>query len=144
MLIPLPVACALIALVSDVVAAASGGTGWHFMGYVLTIGTWVTGLLAAVPGIADYLFVVPGRTQAKRHATIHLLLNLAVVGLFVASWLIKNAEGPAASPAPTIILEVIAVSLLAVSGWLGWTLVYKHRLGVDEESEGPSRLRKVA
>jgi len=149
MLIPLPIACAVIALVSDIVAISGGGAGWYFMGYVLTIGMWTTGLLAAVPGLADYFFVVPSATEAKRHATIHLLLNLSIVGLFFVSWWVKNSTGgavriPGSSLVPSLILELIGVGLLVASGWYGWTLVYKHRMGVDEQLREGERPRRAA
>lgn len=138
MLIPLPIACAIFALISDIVSVSGGPAGWYFMGYVLTIGMWVTGLLAAVPGLIDYFTVVTPGTQAKKTATIHLLLNLSIVALFFASWMIKNGsiqngtvvQLPTAS---SIIIEVIGVGLLVASGWFGWSLVYKHRIGVDEQ-----------
>jgi uncharacterized membrane protein len=152
MLVSLPVACALIALVSDIVAASSQNPFWYFMGYVLAIGAWATGLVAAVPGLADYFFVIPSRSLAKRHATIHLILNLSVIALFVASWLAKNSAGGSRIPSDSIassltvplILEIIAALALVTSGWYGWTLVYKDHLGTDDEIPASRDERRVA
>src|SRR4051812_19814763 len=93
MLIPLPVACAIGALVSDIVAKSAVSDSWYFVGYVLTIGTWTTGILAAIPGLLDYFFVIPSETRVKKDATVHMLLNIGIVVLYFISWLVKNATG---------------------------------------------------
>jgi uncharacterized membrane protein len=144
MLIPLPVASAIFALASDIVGRATGSETWLFMGYVLTISTWVTGLLAAVPGLADFLYVVPKNSQALVHATVHLILNLVIVGIYFVSWIMKNAQAPLGSTSTPLILEIVGVVLLTASGWFGWTLVYKHRVGVVEEPVEESKIRKAA
>lgn len=143
MLIPLPITCAIGALVADIVALATGYPGWTFMGYVLTVGMWATGLLAALPGLLDYLFVVPSRSAAKLDATIHMTLNVTIVVLYFISWLAKNAVGGAQAgpPISSLVLEIIGSLLLGVSGWYGWTLVYKHRVGIDDRAK-PSEVRK--
>ncbi len=42
--------------------------------------------LAAIPGLVDYVRTVPPNSSAKRRGTMHMVLNLAVVMLFVAGW----------------------------------------------------------
>lgn len=134
MLIPLPIACAIGTIVCDMVARTGYYPEWYFMGYVLTLGTWATGLLAAVPGLIDYLSIIPSKTKAKKVATLHLALNVTVVGFYFISWLLKNATGGPSPATGSLILEIVAGGMLVVSGWLGGTLVYRHRAGVSDDA----------
>jgi hypothetical protein len=34
--------------------------------------------------------------------------------------------------------------MLGVSGWLGWHLVYRHRVGVIEEVRREDRIRRIS
>jgi uncharacterized membrane protein len=36
-------------------------------------------------------------------------------------------------------LTVVGVALLLVSGWLGGEMVYRHRVGVEEAAQRPTR-----
>jgi uncharacterized membrane protein len=52
-----------------------------------------------------------------------------------------------ASPAGDIfgvVLSIIAISLMSLSGWLGGTMVYEHRIGVTERDEGRVSERRAA
>lgn len=144
MLISFPIAFAIGALVCDIVSRAGSYPNWYFVGYFLTVGAWATGLLAGIPGMLDYLFAIPNRTLAKRDAARHMLLNGTWVALFIISWLVKNSVGGTVPSGTSLVLEVIGIGILLTSGWLGWTLVYRHRIGIDERSEEERRERKVA
>ena len=61
-------------------------------GYLIPAGI-VAGLVAAVPGIIDYLAVVPPDSSGKTRARKHALLNTTGLGLFTASWLLER-NGP--------------------------------------------------
>ena len=106
----------------------------------------VAGLVAAVPGVIDYLTVVPPKSSGKERATKHALLNTAGLGLFAASQLIGRARtrGGAA-----LLLQGIGSALMSIAGYMGGTLVYRNQIGVDhryanagrwqEESQGGDR-----
>src|SRR5918996_3601825 len=51
-----------------------------------------TGLLAAVPGVIDYLTVVPPNSSGNDRATKHALLNVAGLSLFATSWLLGRRK----------------------------------------------------
>src|SRR6185437_5117934 len=133
MLIPLPIAFFLGALAADIVTKASGRGDWYFIGYVLTIAGWASGLLAAIPGLVDYFAVVPRKTRAKRDGTIHMILNVTIVGCYFASWIVKNGTGMLSWA--SLILEIAGCALLLVSGWYGWAMVYEHHIGIAEARE---------
>lgn len=98
--------------------------------HYLAISGIVTALLAAIPGIIDYLYTVPPQSTAKKRATQHGLLNVGVLVLFVLALVYRSY---AVSPSETIIvlLELVAVAMLAVAGWMGGTLVTRNQIGID-------------
>jgi uncharacterized membrane protein len=62
-------------------------------------------------------------------------INLAVVALYVMNILLRlSAPGKLKVP---MLLSVIAVGMLAVSGWLGGKMVYVHAVGVDTTPNEP-------
>ena len=88
----------------------------------------VAGLAAAVPGIIDYLNVVPPNSSGQDRARKHALLNVAGLGLFTASWLVGRGNGRLAAP---LLLQALGSAALSVAGFLGGTLVYRNQIGVD-------------
>lgn len=86
------------------------------------------GLVAAVPGIVDYLSVVPPQSSAKERARAHALLNTTGLGLFTASWLLgRNGRRRAVS----LLLQGVGSSVMSVAGFMGGTLAYRNQIGVD-------------
>jgi uncharacterized membrane protein len=60
-------------------------------------------------------------------------LNLTIVVLYLVN-LGLRLRFPPDHPLP-FALSIVAVVLLAVSGWLGGALVYEHGVGLPSESE---------
>src|SRR3954469_17999190 len=56
------------------------------------------GLLAAVPGVIDYLNSVPPNSSGKERATKHALLNVGGLALFATSWLLRRKRDRVAAP----------------------------------------------
>lgn len=130
MLIPFPLAFLTGAFFADVLGVAFEAPGFWITAWHLSIAGVVMGLVAAVPGLVDYVFTVPPRSSGKRRATQHLAVNVGAVALFASTWFIRgDAEIP---PDPAILLlEGIGVVLLVMGGWMGGTLVYRNQVGVD-------------
>jgi nitrite reductase/ring-hydroxylating ferredoxin subunit len=85
------------------------------------------GLLAAVPGVIDYLGSVPPRSSAKQRATRHALFNVGSLTLFALSWLADRKRRRALPLA----LETAGTATLCVGGWMGGTLAFRNQIGVD-------------
>jgi uncharacterized membrane protein len=130
MLIPYPFAFLTGAAAFDWLAASRrdaelGTTARH-----LGIAGLGTALLAAVPGLIDYLTVVPSG-RPRQTATAHLLTNLSALGCFAAA---ANARRGRALPSQNAIaFGVLGTALLGIGGWLGGSLSYHHQIGVDPE-----------
>lgn len=130
MLIAFPLTFFISALVCDVMGRVAGSPAWWRTGAYLALAGIISAVAAAVPGLIDYLYVVPPRSSGKRRATWHMLANLSVVVLFAAAWILRG--GTATPPdAVVLALEAGAMVLLSAGGWMGGTLVYRNRIGVE-------------
>ena len=100
------------------------------------IGIGIVGaVVAAIFGLLD-LLTIPRNTRAFRTGLLHLALNLSVVVLFVAGFLWRKDDWDNQNKvkAAQIILSVIAIGLLAFSGWLGGRLAYRYGVRVVDEA----------
>lgn len=128
-LIPFPFAFLIGALAFDVMGLLAGRPPLWITGAHLTIAGLVTGLLAAVPGVVDYIYTVPPKSSGRKRATKHAIGNVSALVLFGASWLVRGTTN---HPTPsTIGLEIFGALMLAYAGYLGGTLVTRNMIGVD-------------
>ena len=90
------------------------------------IGGFIGALAAAIPGLIDLLSLTD--PAIRKTALIHMSINLVAVALYAINiWLRTHGSG---SRTP-LILSVVAVGMLAVSGWLGGKMVHEAGVGVD-------------
>jgi len=97
-------------------------------------------LLAAVPGIIDYIFTVPPRSTAKKRATQHALINSTAIILFLSTWFYR--QDSTASIYVIIGLEFSGTLLLGIAGWMGGTLVYRNQIGVNPRYAGAGKWKE--
>jgi uncharacterized membrane protein len=131
MLIVVPLGSFISAVILDAVFMWSGNTAVGVVGFWnIAIGI-IGGLMAAAFGFVDWLGI-PGRTRAKRIGLLHGLTNVVVVGLFAMVWLGRNASVDRLPSSTYLTIEVTALLLALVAGWLGGELVDRLGVGVDE------------
>ena len=140
MLIPFPIGLWVFSLAADVTFRFAGDPLWLAMAYWTMLAGTIGALAAAVPGLIDFLSLTEPR--AVRIATAHLVLNLTIVGLFVANLVLRTTGYP--PTALPLVLSAVAVGLLLVSGWLGWELIYRQGVALSPEIEIRERARKGA
>jgi uncharacterized membrane protein len=136
MLVAFPVAFFTTTLVAFIVYATGGDPAWFRVGYGANVAGVVGALVAAIPGFIDWISI-PNHLEAKRVGVLHMALNLAVVAIFAIN---LGLVGPAldeANPSATfpILLSGVGVLTLLVSGYLGWSLVQTHHVGVNLSRE---------
>jgi uncharacterized membrane protein/nitrite reductase/ring-hydroxylating ferredoxin subunit len=129
-LIPFPFAFLYGALIFDVLGVAADRPAWWATGGHLALAGIIAAVVAALPGLTDYLFTVPPSSTAKARATKHMIANLTAVALVAMAWWLRP-EAAVAPGAPVLGLEALAVGLLTVGGWMGGTLVNRNQIGVD-------------
>ena len=140
MLVVFPLGLLGTAVVFDAIRMSTGNGYWSEIAFWMMAAGIVTGLVAAPFGTIDWL-AIPSGTRAKRIGAIHGLGNVAVVGLFAFSWLLRR-DAPAAPEALALVLAFAGAGLALVTGWLGGELVDRLAVGVDEGAhvDAPSSL----
>jgi uncharacterized membrane protein len=132
MLIVFPLGLWIFSLVSDFVYVIGWGGGvWTDVAFYTMAGGFVGALVAAVPGLIDFLALTDARV--KKIGWAHMLINLTVVGSFAVNLWLRTQSAPGAT-LPRV-LSAIAVVLLGISGWLGGTMVYVHGVAVESQPE---------
>jgi len=141
MIVPFPIAFFLAALVSDVVYLSNGRSGFAEASVWLIGAGLAAALLAAVLGLADFLG--DRMVRGMRTAWLHMVGNVLAVAIEAVSLYVRSTQGMEASVAPTgVTLSAVTAVILLGTGWLGGELVYRHGVGVDDESLAPARVRE--
>lgn len=140
MLIPFPFAYLFGAVCVDAAASVADRPQWYRTArHMRTLGIG-SALVAAVPGIVDYLFAVPPDSSASRRATWHGAANLSAVALMTT---VARTRRDHAAPRPwELSAQALAAGLMAVAGYLGGTLVYRNQIGVDHRYADAGRWRE--
>lgn len=140
-LIPFPFAFLYGALLFDIIGLAAGRPSLWITGGHLAAAGIIAAIVAAVPGLIDYVYTVPPNSTAKARATKHMAVNLGAVTLIaVALWLRPGGTLPPG--VPTLALEGVAVALLTMGGWMGGTLVSRNQIGVDHRYAGAGKWKE--
>jgi uncharacterized membrane protein len=128
MLVPVPIVCFVGALLTDIAYAVTAEMMWaNFSAWLLVVG-FIIGVLAAIAGLIDFLSNPLIRAQTL--VWFHMLGNLAVLVVAFFNVLIHTRDAYTSVMPIGLILSIITVLILPVTGWLGWSLVYRHGVGV--------------
>jgi uncharacterized membrane protein len=141
MLVVYPLALLSVAVLFDALYLATGTEDFaRFAFWSITIGLAV-GLAAALFGLVDWMAVRSG-TRAKRIGAFHGAGNVVVVLLFVISWATRLGDLEYAPGILPFVLGLIGLGIALVTAWLGGELVYRLRVGVDDDAhaDAPSSL----
>lgn len=142
MLVPIPIGAFVLSFVGDILHTARPEDPYWYAFSYSCIGLGILfAVFAAVAGAVDYLSV---RMSAAgfRTATRHALLNVAMLGSYLVSFLLRRND--AALPAPrwpaAVGFGVLGLVFLGAAGWLGGKLAYEHRVGVLDPPEASAPL----
>jgi uncharacterized membrane protein len=131
MLIPFPIACFVLAFVSDLAFWRTSNDFWASASlWLLGIGL-ITAALAAVVGLTDVLG--DDRVRNLSDAWIHAGGNVIAVLIELYNWYSRYQDGNAAIVPTGVVLSLIVVLILLFTGWKGWEMVYRHRVGVTDQ-----------
>lgn len=141
-LIPFPFAFLTAAPLFDLAGHAwRHAAFWTTAEHLIVAGIFA-GVLAAVPGVVDYVYAVPPESSGKTRARKHGLLNVTSLVLFAIAWALRSPEGPPAMI--SLALEVPGAAILVYSGWLGGTLVIRNMIGVDHRYADAGKWQEAA
>jgi uncharacterized membrane protein len=137
MLIPFPIAFFIATFVCDLVYWQTGNAGWVTATMWLLGAGLVMAALAAVAGLIDVL----GEAQLRtfKDAWLHAGGNVVVVLIELYNWYARYTEGAAAVVPKGLVLSLIVVCILGFTGWKGWDMVYRGRVGIADASDSHPR-----
>ncbi len=130
MLITIPVGLWIFSLACDVVVLFSNvgevELVWFMLAYYTMAAGIVGALLAAIPGLFDFLSLK--NRPLRKLALTHIAINLGVVALYAINVWLRSAEPPHFLAGMG--LSLLGVTLIAISGWIGGEMVHVHGVGV--------------
>jgi nitrite reductase/ring-hydroxylating ferredoxin subunit/uncharacterized membrane protein len=143
MLVAFPIAFLYGALGFDVAGRLASWPGGWATGAYLSLAAIASGLAAAIPGLIDYLYVIPPNSSARARATQHLIVNVSALAAFAVGWAFR--DGATLAPGNgTLLLEAAGAGLVTWGGWLGGTLVYRNQIGVDHRYARAGKWKETA
>lgn len=126
LLVPIPIAFFVSALVTDIAFVADGSQGWAEASRWLLGGGLIGAFIAAVAGFTD--FAANRHIREFRDAWLHMFANLTLVLVEVINLILRLPDRTVADSFG-IFLSVAAVLILLFSGWKGGELVFRHGVG---------------
>lgn len=128
MLITVPVGLFIFSLICDLVSLRSATPEtWVTVAQYTMAGGFIGALVAAIPGVIDFLSL--NESKVKKIAIMHMALNLVALTLYAVNLWLRIYHG--SNQGLPLVLSLIAFAILGVSGWLGAEMVHKHGVGVD-------------
>jgi uncharacterized membrane protein len=124
-----PIVCFVGALITDIAYWQTAEMMWaDFSAWLLAAGI-VMGVLAAIAGLID--FVGSPDIRKLTPAWVHLGGNVVVLTLALLNLLVHSRDAWTSVVPTGLVLSALTVLSLLLTGWMGWTLVYRHRVGVN-------------
>jgi uncharacterized membrane protein len=130
MLIPFPVVFVVSTLFCDLAYWQTGTGSWATAALWLLGGAAIFGALAALAGLTDFLG--EHRIRDLSDAWMHFLGNAAAIVLVLINFYLRYANGEAAVLPEGLILSLLVTGIFLFTGWKGWELVYRNRVGVAD------------
>jgi uncharacterized membrane protein len=133
MVIAYPVAFYTATLVGFVIYGATGDHFWLKLTIAANLAGVAMAVVAALPGFLDWLLAVPRGTETSRTGLFHMLLNVTALVLFAVSlisYIGKWSSTTGTGAALGIVLAALGVAVTIGAGFLGWSLVQDHHVGV--------------
>jgi uncharacterized membrane protein len=135
-LVTVPIGAWITSLVLDFGSRGAAAPGELARGAFWAISVGIIGaVVAALFGLLD-LLDIPRRTRAFSVGLIHMVLNVVVLGAFIASWIWRASRGVGVETTiGQLILSIAALILLGASGFLGGMLAYRYGVRVAAETD---------
>jgi uncharacterized membrane protein len=128
MLVPFPIACFVGALVTDLVYWWTDAVQWEtFSVWLLSAGMVMAGV-AVLAGLID--FIGNRHIRALRPAWFHVLGNVIALILALVNAFVHSRDGYTAVIPTGLILSALVVLILIFNAWTGWSMIYRHGVGV--------------
>jgi uncharacterized membrane protein len=131
----------VFSLVADLIYLWRGNPVWeNYIAFYTLLGGIIGAAAAAVPGLIDWATLTD--RAAVKVANWHARVNIFGVLIFIASFYLRTTNGATwivNMPMLPIVLSFIGVIGLAVAGYLGGELVFRHGVAVHVPSSAPQK-----
>lgn len=107
----------------------------------LAIAGLATGVIAAVPGLIDYVYTVPPASSGKRRALVHATANVTALLVFAVAWWLRGLDAP-----PSIgflLVQLVGAATLVYGAWQGGVLVTRNMISVDHRHAQAGKWREI-
>lgn len=137
MLVTLPITFLVAAPVTDISFWLTGDLFWAKASVWLIGAGLVTGILAGITGMLDFLKI--GRVRKHTAGWIHMYANITALVLTAINLGLRLGNPISNLLFTGLILSVIVATVLGVSGWYGGELVYRHKIAVIGDGDQDQR-----
>lgn len=127
---PIGILCGSAAF--DVVWLFTRDSTWPTISYYMIVAGVISGVVASIAGILDYL-EIPSHTRARSVGLTHALTSGCALAVFALDWYVRAG----ASHIPGVLaltLSLVGVAIVSVAGWFGGELVTRHGIGVSDDA----------
>lgn len=107
---------------------------WANFSFWLLAAGLVTAAAAALAGLTDFLG--DRRIRALSDAWMHMIGNVTAVVIELVNLILRLHDHAGLIASPGVYLSGIAFLILGFTGWKGGELVFRHRVGVADGSDG--------
>lgn len=127
-LVPFPIVCFVGTLLTDLTYWRTADMMWaDFSAWLVTVGV-IMGWLAALAGLIDFLGDRLIREVAP--AWPHAIGNAVALVLATLNMLVHTRDAWTSVAPWGLVLSAAVVLILLFTGWMGWSMVYRHGVGV--------------
>jgi uncharacterized membrane protein len=135
LLVTLPIGFLIGAFLSDIAFYSTGDAFWARASAWLIGAGLVTGVLAAIAGLVDFLG--SERIRSLTYAWYHFAGNAIAMILTAINLYLRCQGDMTAVTGGQMLMSILVVLIFAVTGWLGGEMVFRHGAGVigDEPVE---------
>lgn len=130
--VTMPVAFLTTALATDLANRWTADPFWARASRWLIGGGLVTGVTASAVGLVDFLLI--DRVRSVKAGWIHLIGNGLALLLALANLRVRLSKAKSV-PNRGVALSMVVSLILAVTGWYGGQLIYKHKIAVAGHRE---------
>ena len=127
-IITMPIGFLVGTAATDIAYWFTGDPFWARASFWLIVAGLVTGLVAALTGLMDFMKI--GRVRKHTAGWAHMYANVTALVLTAINLGLRLGN-PAENILFTgLIISVLVATLLGISGWYGGELVYRHKIAV--------------
>lgn len=127
-IVTLPIAFLVAAPACDVAYWFTQDLFWARASFWLIGAGLVTGILAALTGMIDFMKI--GRVRKHTAGWAHMYANVTALVLTAINLGLRLGNPVENLLFTGLIISVIVATLLGISGWYGGELVYRHKIAV--------------